>query len=72
MFRYADPHACPGCRAPIEYAAPRCDSCDLILTGEPGARLFRLLATADAAIAEMRVQQSVPSTLRVRQTVPAE
>ncbi len=58
MFRYADPTACPGCRAAIEYGALRCDACDLELGGWPGQRVFQLLSTVDATIAEMRVRQA--------------
>lgn len=54
MFRYADPLACPGCRAPIEYAAKGCPQCDLALTGPMAQRLFNTLTHADLLLAQMQ------------------
>ena len=65
MFRYADPLACPGCRAPLEYGAARCDSCHLALTGWRTERLFTLLATADTELAHIRESQARPEPVNV-------
>jgi hypothetical protein len=54
MFRYADPHACPGCRAPIEFGAKRCDQCGVPLTGPMAQRLFNTLAHADLLLAQVQ------------------
>ena len=62
MFRYADPHACPGCRAPIEYAASRCDQCDLSLAGPMAQRLFNTLTHADVLLAQMQPAAMAVST----------
>lgn len=59
MFLYADPRACPGCRAPIPYGASGCPSCNLGLTGEEAQRLFVTLTEADALIAAMRTAQAL-------------
>jgi hypothetical protein len=54
MFRYADPLACPGCRAPIEYAATECTQCDLALRGPMAQRLFNTLSHADLLLEQMQ------------------
>jgi len=54
MFRYADPHACPGCRTPIEFGAKRCDQCGVLLTGPMAQRLFNTLAHADLLLAQVQ------------------
>lgn len=66
MFRYADPTACPGCRAPLEYGAAQCPACGLELAGEPAQRLFTTLSQADALLEQMRRNQAA-----LRQRVPA-
>jgi hypothetical protein len=55
MFRYADPEACPGCRAPLVPGATHCPACDLVLTGPLAQRLFATLGHADSLLAQMRV-----------------
>lgn len=66
MFRYADPQACPGCRASIVYGAARCDQCDLSLTGPMAQRLFNTLTHADVLLAQMQTAtmavSAAPST----------
>jgi len=54
MNRYADPTACPGCRAPIEYGAPACPSCGLTLTGLTAQQLFSTLQHADRLVDVLR------------------
>jgi len=54
MNRYADPTACPGCRAPIEYGAPTCPSCGLTLTGLTAQQLFSTLQHADHLVGVLR------------------
>jgi len=54
MNRYADPTACPGCRAPIEYGAPTCPSCGLTLTGLTAQQLFSTLQHADYLVGVLR------------------
>jgi len=62
MFRYADPHACPGCRAPIEQGASRCDQCELSLAGPMAQRLFNTLTHADVLLAQMQPAAMAVST----------
>lgn len=51
MFTYADPTACPGCRAPLQPPAVSCASCGLSLTGPEPARVFATLKQVDALVA---------------------
>lgn len=53
MFRYADPEACPVCRAQIDHAADACPTCAAELTGRPAENLWRTLTHADGLVAEL-------------------
>lgn len=70
MFRYADPHACPGCRTSMEPGAPRCLSCDLALKGHLAQRLFTTLSHADDLLAQLYVA-SAPAPQPVAVGAPA-
>lgn len=57
---YADPHACPDCRAPITLDDPVCPSCALPLTGPQAVELFRTLRRADVLLGELRSRRLAP------------
>ena len=61
MMRYADPHACPGCRGPIAATDPQCPTCGLSLRGEPAREVFTALAYADTLVARLRAAAPSPS-----------
>lgn len=71
MFRYADPEACPGCRAPLAPGAVHCTACGLLLTGTLAARLFATLDHADGLLAQMRTPAAVPEYAAVPASAPA-
>lgn len=60
MIRYADPHACPGCRAAITSTDPQCPSCGLGLRGELAQQVFSALGYADTLVAQLRAARPTP------------
>ncbi|MGH3509045.1 MAG: SCO7613 C-terminal domain-containing membrane protein [Nocardioidaceae bacterium] len=63
MTRYADPHRCPDCRGPIEYAAQSCPSCGLLLRDPLAGELYRSLMTADRQLEQLRALSTATTTL---------
>jgi hypothetical protein len=53
MFTYADPRACPGCRAPLATPVHSCAACGLPLTGPAPGRVFESLAEVDRLVTAM-------------------
>lgn len=61
MFTYADPRACPGCRAPLTSPAPSCAACGLPLTGTAPRRVFETLEHVDRLVAALYAQVPAPA-----------
>lgn len=60
MFLYADPRACPACRAPLPYGSTECPACAVPLTGELVGQAFAALQRVDGLVARLREQARVP------------
>lgn len=56
MFTYADPRACPGCRAPLTSPALSCGACGLSLTGPAPRQVFEALAYVDRLVVAMHAE----------------
>ncbi|QNN54165.1 zinc ribbon domain-containing protein [Nocardioides mesophilus] len=70
MTRFADPHRCPDCGAPIRAGLPSCGICGLPLTGEVAQRLYQTLLTADGLLIELRASGALATAARTA-TAPA-
>ncbi|KRF13096.1 zinc ribbon domain-containing protein [Nocardioides sp. Soil796] len=70
MFRYADPEACPACRAPIPSGCLQCPQCDTQLTGTIAQRLFRTLTHADSLVAELAALSANSTAARTAAYAP--
>ncbi len=69
MFTYADPRACPGCRAPLTSPAPSCAACGLSLTGPAPRRVFETLEHVDRLVAALYAE--APATAPASAPAPA-
>lgn len=69
MFTYADPRACPGCRAPLTSPAPSCAACGLSLTGPAPRRVFEALEHVDGLVAALYAD--APATAPADAPAPA-
>ena len=61
MSRYADPHACPDCRGPLQMTAAACPTCGLRLDDATAVELFQTLRQADALVARLRARAAAPA-----------
>lgn len=62
MFIYADPEACPVCRARIPHGAVHCEDCDTTLSGSTVSEgLWRTLTHADSLVAELLRRSASPA-----------
>ncbi|WP_159083793.1 SCO7613 C-terminal domain-containing membrane protein [Nocardioides terrigena] len=61
MFTYADPRACPGCRAPLTAPVLSCAACGLSLTGSAPRQVFEALRHVDGLVAAMYAQVPTPA-----------
>jgi hypothetical protein len=59
VTRYADPAACPDCRATLPWGARTCPSCGLDLSTDTARELFATLTRADELLTRMRAAQGV-------------
>ncbi len=71
MTRYADPTACPDCRARLTPGSRQCDACGLVLTGPLGQELFATLTRADVLLAQMRAATAAAAGAPSLDTPPA-
>lgn len=70
-MRYADPSACPGCRARLPYGAASCPSCALPVRHPLAGELFATLRHADQVVARLRaVAPAGPEPAGVRLPPP--
>jgi hypothetical protein len=59
VTRYADPAACPDCRAALPWSARGCPSCGLDLSTDSARELFSTLTRADELLTRMRAARGV-------------
>lgn len=67
MFRYADPLACPGCRAPLPEKARACASCGLRLDLPQAYDVFQALQRVDTLT---RILQTASRAAAAKQAAP--
>jgi len=63
MTRYADPHACPDCRGPLDLTFTACPRCRLPLDGAVAAELFQTLRRADDLLVRLRARPAAAPAL---------
>ena len=63
MFRYADPLACPGCRAPLPDKALACPSCGIRLDLPQAYEVFQALQRVDTLTLSLQTASRAASVI---------